>query len=125
MIGARAEEVTIAVDGGARVYYTFNPPRAGWHVIGGTSEAGPILSGIVALADQVVGHRLGDIDAALYELGLARHPARAGIVDVTSGDNSFAGVTGFSAAPGYDLASGWGTINAPAFIRALVHVSRR
>ena len=113
-----------SVDGGAWAYYTFNPARAGWHVIGGTSEASPIFSGIVALADQVAGHRLGDINGALYELGLGRHAERAGIVDVTSGDNSFGGVTGFSAAPGYDLASGWGTIDAPDFVRALAHASR-
>lgn len=112
-----------SVDGGAWVYYSFNPPRVGWHVIGGTSEASPIFSGIIALADQFAGHRLGNIDTALYELGLGRHSARAGLVDVTSGDNSFAGVTGFSATSGYDLASGWGTIDAPAFIRALAFAS--
>jgi len=112
-----------SVDGGAWVYFSYNPARAGWHVIGGTSEASPIFSGIVALADQFAGHRLGNINTALYELGLGRHADRAGIVDVTSGDNSFAGVTGFSATPGYDLASGWGTINAPAFIRALARAS--
>jgi subtilase family serine protease len=112
-----------SVDGGAWVYFSFNPARVGWHIVGGTSEACPIFSGIVALADQVAGHRLGDINAALYELGLGKHPAHAGIVDVTSGNNSFAGVTGFSATPGYDLASGWGTINAPDFVKALAHAS--
>ena len=128
VVGARRGTPDISmpasVDGGAWVYYTFNPPRAGWHVIGGTSEASPIFSGVVALADQVAGHRLGNINAALYELGLGRHPDRAGIIDVTSGNNTFAGVTGFSAAPGYDLASGWGTINAPDFVRALARESR-
>jgi hypothetical protein len=29
------------------------------------------------------------------------------------------GVTGFNAGPGYDLASGWGTINAARFVPAL------
>ena len=54
----------------------------------------------------------------------------AGIVDVTSGNNSqtfpdahnnkaLTTVIGFSAGPGYDLASGWGTINAAKFIPAL------
>ena len=42
-----------------------------------------------------------------------------GIVDVTSGDNSFDGVTGFSALPGYDMASGVGTIDSNKFVRAL------
>jgi hypothetical protein len=30
-------------------------------------------------------------------------------------------VTGYSAAPGYDLASGWGTIDAYKFVHALAH----
>ena len=110
-----------SVDGGAWVYYSFNPARVGWHIIGGTSEASPIFSGIVALADQYAGHRLGNINDALYDLGLGKHAAHSGIVDVTSGNNSFGGVTGFTAAPGYDLASGWGTISAPDFVKALAH----
>ena len=35
------------------------------------------------------------------------------------GNNSFAGVTGFDAGTGYDLASGWGTIDAAKFVPAL------
>lgn len=101
-----------AVDGGAWVYFSYQPTRVGWHIIGGTSEASPIFAGIVALADQVAGHRLGDINDALYEIGGNRHPAFAGVVDVTSGNNSFGGVTGYTAGPGYDLASGLGTFNA-------------
>ena len=45
-----------------------------------------------------------------------------GIVDVTSGNNSFAGVTGFDAGAGYDLASGWGTIDAAKFVPELARV---
>ncbi|MDQ6772787.1 MAG: hypothetical protein M3024_07340 [Candidatus Dormibacteraeota bacterium] len=49
-------------------------------------------------------------------------------MDVTKGNNSLtftnAGgtsvtVTGFNAGPGYDLASGWGTVNAARFCAAL------
>jgi len=43
-------------------------------------------------------------------------------VDVTSGNNSFGGVTGFTASPGYDLASGWGTIDAAKFVPALAKI---
>jgi subtilase family serine protease len=115
-----------AVDGGCWVYYTFVNPASPWHIFGGTSEASPIFSGIVAMADQVAGHRLGNINGALYLLGLAsqlKHPTlHTGIVDVTSGDNSFAGVTGFPATAGYDLASGWGTIDAATFVPALAHL---
>ena len=45
-----------------------------------------------------------------------------GIVDVTSGNNSFGGVTGFTAETGYDLASGWGTIDAAKFVPALARL---
>jgi subtilase family serine protease len=113
--------MSAAVNGGCWVYWSFaGTGGAGWYIIGGTSEATPIFSGIVALADQVAGHRLGLINPALYLLGAAsQHGAPTGLVDITSGDNSFAGVTGYTAAPGYDLASGWGTINAAKFVPAL------
>jgi subtilase family serine protease len=115
--------MSAAVNGGAWVYYSFGA-RPGWHIFGGTSEASPIFSGIVALADQVAGHRLGLINPGLYLLGaLSQHgDHHTGLVDITSGDNSFAGVTGFNATTGYDLASGWGTIDAARFVAALARV---
>ncbi len=115
--------MTAAVDGGCWVYESFSARRPGWEIFGGTSEATPIFSGIVALADQLAGHRLGDINPALYLLGQASQTShfafKTGIVDITAGNNSFAGVTGFAAGTGYDLASGWGTIDAGHFARAL------
>jgi subtilase family serine protease len=118
--------MSAAVDGGAWVYYSFVSPTSPWHIFGGTSEASPIFSGIVAMADQVAGHRLGDINGALYLLGAASQrphsPLHTGLVDVTSGDNTFAGVIGFPAGPGYDLSSGWGTIDAATFIPALARL---
>jgi subtilase family serine protease len=115
--------MSAAVDGGCWVYYSFQGTASGWHIFGGTSEASPIFSGIVALADQVAHRRLGNINSALYLLGLQsqlKHPlVKTGLVDVTTGDNSFAGVTGYPAVPGYDLASGWGTIDAATFVPAL------
>jgi subtilase family serine protease len=114
--------MTAAVNGAAWVYWSFPGAGApGWELVGGTSEATPIFAGVVALADQLAGHRLGWINPDLYSLGaLSTHTSLpTGIVDVTAGNNSFAGVTGFSAAPGYDLASGWGTIDAYTFVHAL------
>jgi subtilase family serine protease len=117
--------MSAAVDGGCWVYYTFVNPASPWHIFGGTSEASPIFAGIVAMADQVAHRRLGNINAALYLLGflsqLPHPPVHTGLVDVTSGDNSFAGVTGFPATRGYDLSSGWGTIDAATFVPALAH----
>jgi hypothetical protein len=85
----------------------------------GTSQASPTFAGIMALATQLNGADLGTINPALAAIGPSG-PA-AGIIDVPAGyaDTTF-GVTGFSTATGYDLASGWGTIYAPDFVPALV-----
>ena len=96
----------------------------GWSPTCGTSEATPLFAGIVALADQVAGHPLGLINPALYRLAAEGAP---GIVDVTSGNNTVSfsqgghehTVRGFTATPGYDLASGVGTVNAAYFVREL------
>ena len=122
--------MTAAVNGGAWVYMSFagietpGVSDPGWYIFGGTSEATPIMAGIVALANQQAGHRLGQINPALYALGaLQQHGVPGtGIVSVTSGNNSFGGVTGFDAAPGYNLATGWGTIDAAKFVRALARL---
>ena len=117
--------MSAAVNGAAWVYGTFQGSgEPAWTLVGGTSEASPIFSGIVAMADQVAGHRLGLINPALYLLGaLSQHTKlRTGIVDITTGNNSFGGVTGYNATTGYDLASGWGTIDAYKFVRALARI---
>jgi len=114
-----------ACDGGAIMYQSFKgggPP--GFYVTCGTSESTPLFSGIIAIADQYAGHDLGVINPALYELSQAGAP---GIVDVVSGDNTVTftqngkvhTVVGFSALPGYDLASGVGTVEAAMFIPEL------
>ena len=115
--------MSAAVAGGCWIYGSFEPGGAGWEILGGTSEATPIFAGIVALADQVAGHRLGSINPALYTLGglsqVSSDAFRTGIVDVTSGSNSYGRVAGYAATSGYDLASGWGTIDAARFVPAL------
>jgi subtilase family serine protease len=117
------------LSGAAWVYYSYTPGRVGWHLFAGTSESCPIMAGVIALADQVAGRRIGDIHTALYSLGalstLPKLPPVTGIVDVTQGDNSDNGVTGYQAAKGYDLATGWGTIDAARFVPALALASLR
>jgi subtilase family serine protease len=107
-----------AVDGGAWVYLGY-PGGGGWNIVGGTSESAPLMAGVVALADQACGHRLGLINPTLYALGAGPSPARAGIVDITSGDNGLLGVPGYDAEPGYDLASGLGTLDVKKFVAAI------
>jgi Subtilase family len=85
----------------------------------GTSQASPTFAGILALATQLHRGSLGTVNPALAALG--PRGTAAGIVDVPAGyTNTAYGVTGFSTGTGYDIASGWGTIYAPAFVPALV-----
>ena len=123
--------MSAAVDGGVNVYMSFEGlPAPGYYIIGGTSEASPEFAGIVAIADQAAGHDLGDLNPQIYGTN------GAGLADITAGDNTvtfdnpngdpYAGehtVTGFSAVPGYDLSSGWGTPNGAATISGLSGVA--
>ncbi|MER6267907.1 S53 family peptidase [Streptomyces sp900105755] len=112
--------MSAAVNGGAWIYSSFDPTATGWDVSGGTSEATPLFAGIVALADQAAGHRLGNIQKRLYDLSSYRSKL-TGVVDVNDGtDNSYQGVTGYKAVNGYDLATGVGTVDALRFVPALV-----
>jgi subtilase family serine protease len=133
--------MSAAVNGAVDFYDTSDPGVKGWGIVGGTSEASPLFSGIVALADQVAGHRLGDLNPALY--ALAQSGATDGIVPITSGSNSYTycqaadlnsssvcassadlvNVPGFSANGTYNNATGWGTVNAALFVPALAHTS--
>jgi subtilase family serine protease len=122
--------MSAACNGAVDIYQSFAGQPAGWYPTCGTSEAAPEFAGIVALADQVAGHPLGVINAYLYRL-LARHAL--GIVDVVSGNNTVSfsqggrlrTVRGFRARPGYDLASGVGTVNALRFVPELARAAGR
>ena len=100
-------------------------------------------AGVVADINQALGRPMGFINNRLYKLGQSglgereehergdrgdRDSDRASLFhDITVGDNSFCGsaapsgtpvcVPGFSATPGWDLATGWGTPNFGALVR--------
>ena len=122
--------MSAACNGSVDVYQSFGGQPAGWYPTCGTSEATPLFAGIVALADQVAHHPLGLINPALYAMA-ARH--QPGLIDVTTGGTtvSFAQgghkhtVHGFTAGPGYDLASGVGTVNAADFVPELASLAGR
>jgi subtilase family serine protease len=133
--------MSAAVNGAVDFYDTTDPTVAGWDIIGGTSEASPLFSGIVALADQEAGHSLGYLDPALYALAGSGGPD--GIVPITKGGNSYTfclvadiksddscassadlvTVHGFSANGSYNDATGLGTVNAASFVPALVRAA--
>jgi subtilase family serine protease len=122
--------MSAACNGSVDMYQSFAGQPAGWYPTCGTSEATPEFAGIVALADQVAGHPLGAINRYLYQLSARKAP---GIVDVVTGNNTVSfrqggklhTVQGFAARPGYDLASGVGTVNAPEFVRELAAAASR
>ena len=100
--------------------------------VGGTSAAAPAFAGMLAMAIEANGGRLGQADTVLYQLAAA-HPSY--FHDVTSGDNSVPCVsgtpncgsnefmTGYNAGPGYDLATGLGSVDAAAIVNNWKSVS--
>jgi subtilase family serine protease len=134
--------MSAAVNGAVDFYDTTDPDVAGWGIVGGTSEASPLFSGIVALADQKAGHSLGYLNPALY--AMAQSGAPDGIVPITQGSNTFTfcpvadtesdascssssdlvTVPGFRANGSYNDATGWGTVDAAAFVPALAHFGK-
>lgn len=83
---------------------------------GGTSFAAPMWAGYLALANEQAISKglppLGFINPAVYTIGLGS-TYNDNFHDVTSGSN------GFSATPGYDLVTGWGSPNGSTLIDSL------
>ena len=94
-----------------------DPQWMHWGIVGGTSASAPAWAGLIAIADQMRGQPLGQIQPALYRLG------GKDMHDVTEGDNTFGGVKGYPAQPGYDLATGWGSPIANSFIPDLIQAA--
>jgi pseudomonalisin len=87
--------------------------------ISGTSAASPSFAGIVTLAAQKAGARIGNANPELYHLAAMQYSGGAAVFhDVTSGSNTVPGVTGFSAGAGYDQATGWGSVDAEKLVTA-------
>jgi hypothetical protein len=82
--------------------------------IGGTSLSAPAWAGFTKLIAQLQGSRPGPLNPRIYALANAGL-AGSGFRDVLSGNNDFNGVTGFTAGPGFDLTSGWGTVDVGTF----------
>ncbi len=94
----------------------------------GTSEAAPMFAGVLGLAAQLNHGAVGPVNSLLYDV-LGPNGTRAGIADVVSGNDAATSgntvvVPGFSATSGFDVASGWGTVDASRFVPALVAASR-
>ncbi len=108
--------------------------------VGGTSAASPTFAAVVAILNEALGERVGNINPVLYQLASS---APGAFHDITAGNNEIvcgpgasdagdppdgtawddagcgpAGLYGYAAGPGYDCASGIGSIDAYNFVSA-------
>jgi subtilase family serine protease len=90
------------------------------NVVGGTSVDAPAFGALIALVNQYTGTIQGNINLVLYPLAAATtnvfHDITTGnnLVPCTEGstDCPNGGTIGYSAGPGYDQVTGWGTVDA-------------
>jgi len=88
------------------------------YAVKGTSASSPSFAGLMALVVQKTGQRQGNANTRLYQLGNAQY-ASGGVPvfhDITSGNNTVPGVTGYAATTGYDLATGLGSVDAGSLV---------
>jgi subtilase family serine protease len=113
-----------AISGGVLAYLGF---LGLWAVFGGTSASSPALAAIIALVSQVNRGPVGFITPAIYRLAHSSHfhdvfhdKGLATFHGIVQGNNSAtagaAGYDGFKASSGYDLTTGWGTLNVAEFV---------
>lgn len=102
---------------------TYPSPTNG--IIDGTSGASPLWAAFMALANEQAALKgvppVGFANPALYAIGGSS--SASAFHDIADGSNNNLGgsyTTFFTAVPGYDLATGWGSPNGMAMINALV-----
>jgi kumamolisin len=92
-------------------------------VSGGTSAAAPLWAGLLARinAQLDASKRLNYLTPLLYAPVSKSGKAlgEIGCNDITQGDNDTAAAGGYSAGPGYDAVTGWGSPNGTALLQAL------
>ena len=109
-------------------YYVYTGGSA--NIFGGTSVAAPTMAGVTALLNQYLVSTgiqkqpgIGNLNPSLYRLGQSTTNV---FHDVSAGNNAMpcaigspnctTGTMGYSAAPNYDSASGWGSVDASNLI---------
>jgi hypothetical protein len=83
----------------------------------GTSAATPSLASVMALVLQNTGKTQGNINSTLYTLATRQRSGGAAVFhDITGGNNSVPGVTGYNAGTGYDPVTGLGSVDAALLV---------
>ncbi|MGC8646574.1 MAG: S53 family peptidase, partial [Thermoplasmata archaeon] len=91
--------------------------NGGYTQLAGTSVASPVIAGLIADIVAFTNHKLGFLDPTLYSMGAnASKFQYAPYWDVTQTPSGYhSGQTQYDAQPGWDYATGWGSINAYNF----------
>ena len=94
-------------------------------LFGGTSSGSPQWAALIADADQMAHHDIGNINDNLYRFALIPRLYHSVFNDVTLGNNDVAdlGGAGFNAGPGWDPVTGLGTPRAQNLLPALALTS--
>jgi subtilase family serine protease len=93
---------------------------SGWYDVGGTSSGSPQWAGLVAIAAQMHGGGLGQINPTLYSIASDPAAYANDFYDVTTGNNQAnPSVPGYPATTGWDPVTGLGTPNAANLVPAL------
>jgi pseudomonalisin len=91
--------------------------NGGLYVVGGTSAATPSFAGVMAMVVQSEAARQGNANTIFYTLATKQRAGGASVFhDITSGNNSVPGQTGFSAGVGYDQTTGLGSVDASVLV---------
>jgi subtilase family serine protease len=91
--------------------------EGGMYVVGGTSAASPSFAGLMALVVQNTAARHGNANTVFYPLATKQRSGGAVVFhDITVGNNSVPGQTGYTAKVGYDQASGLGSVDASVLV---------
>jgi pseudomonalisin len=91
--------------------------NGGLYATGGTSAAAPSFAGLMALVNQKTGVRQGNPNPTLYALASQQQGVGVSVFhDVATGTNTVPGLTGFPAGPGYDQATGLGSVDASVMV---------
>jgi subtilase family serine protease len=99
--------------------YDTGASAGGWFIVGGTSCSSPQFAGLVAIADQIAGHGLGQINPTLYRLAAGPDYGMY-FYDVTTGNNQAdPSIPGYPATTGWDPVTGLGTPDAATLVPAL------
>ena len=111
-------DVSLAAAGGHDGYVI---ETQGWRAsTGGTSCSSPALAGILALVVQKTGSRQGNPNPTFYRLAGAQFSGGGPVVfhDIVDGGTQVPGTRGYRCSPGYDLATGLGSVDAQALVEA-------